>query len=329
MTPHRSRPRRPRRPLTALTAFLALVTLPAAAGCDALPGRGGSDDGAGASGAAGEFSYVVIALPDWTGGQATAAMAAYVIQEVLEVPVELRGGDQETSWDELANGGVDAIMEDWGALPEKRQLYVEGKRNVTDAGSLGITGQVGWYVPRGFADAHPGVLRAENLDRFADDLGGEILHADPHYATRDEEIIDDLGLDYRTTAVGSEQALLDTVTESSSNGHPVLTYLWQPHWLHSEVDLTRVALPREEAYPRIELRKYLNTYFLQHGGEAAAFLRDFSWSEDEQNAVAHAIAEEGLTPRAAAERWAVNHPERVNAWLGRSGSDLDLPDDES
>jgi glycine betaine/proline transport system substrate-binding protein len=297
-----------RRPLAALASLASLLSL---SGCGLLPGGGEEEPGA-----AGEFGLVVIAMPDWTGGQATAAMAAYVLENELEVPVELREGDQETSWDELAAGGVDAIMEDWGALPGRRELYVEGKENVTDAGALGITGQVGWYVPRGYADAHPRVLRAENLDAFAGDLGGELLHADPYYATRDEEIIDELGIDYRPVAVGNEDALLDTVTDASSSGHPVLTYLWRPHWLHTEVELAEVALP-EDSYPRIELRKYLNTYFLDNGGEAAAFLRDFTWSEEEQNAVAHLIAEDGLTPRGAAEQWATNHPERVAEWLGR------------
>ncbi|MGP3966917.1 glycine betaine ABC transporter substrate-binding protein [Streptomyces sp. 6N223] len=301
-----SRLRRPPAALACCLAFLLAVS-----GCGLLSG------GDEAASAAGEQTYVVLAMPDWTGGQATAAMAAHVLENELDVPVELRANDQETSWDELASGGVDAILEDWGALPEKRELYVEGKGNVTDAGALGITGQVGWYVPRGFADAHPDVLRAENLNAFADDLGGELLHADPHYATRDEEIIDDLGLDYRPVAAGSEEALLEEVTEASSSGHPVLTYLWRPHWLHTEVELAQVRLPPEEAYPRIELRKYVNTYFLEHGAEAAAFLRDFSWSEEEQNAVARLIAEDGLTPRGAAERWATNHPERVDEWLGR------------
>jgi glycine betaine/proline transport system substrate-binding protein len=298
-----------RRPLTALAA---LACLPAASGCGLLPGGGGEEPSP-----AGEQTYVVLAMPDWTGGQATAAMAAHVLENEVGVPVELRTGDQETSWDELATGGVDAILEDWGALPEKRELYVEGKKNVTDAGPLGITGQVGWYVPRGFADAHPDVLRAENLDAYAEDLGGELLHADPYYATLDEEIIDDLGLDYRPVAAGSEQALLDTVAAASGGGPPVLAYLWRPHWLHTEVDLAQVRLPEDEAYPQIELRKYVNTYFLEHGAEAAAFLRDFTWTEDEQNAVARLIAEDGLTPRAAAEQWATNHPERVDDWLGR------------
>ncbi|MGP4112871.1 glycine betaine ABC transporter substrate-binding protein [Streptomyces sp. 4N509B] len=276
------------------------------------------------SGAAGDFEMVVLAMPDWTGGQATAAVAAHVLENELDVPVELRRGDQETSWDQLASGGVDAILEDWGALPDRRELYVERKGNVTDAGPLGITGGVGWYVTRQFAEAHPEVLHAENLNAFADDLDGELLHADPFYATRDEEILDELGLDLRPVAVGSEEALLTEVTRSSLVGTPTLTYLWEPHWVFTEADLTEVELPDPQAayYPDIELRKYLNTYFLDHGGQAAAFLRDFTLTASEQNAVARLVAEEGYTPRAAAEEWASHHPERVQEWLNADGQAL-------
>lgn len=299
-----------RRTLAAVPLLLAV----AATACAVLPG-------AEEEGAAGDFDTVVIAKPDWTGGQATAAMAAYVIEHELGVNVDLRSGDQETAWDQLATGGIDAIMEDWGALPDRRELYVEQKGNVTDAGPLGITGRVGWYVPQRFAEAHPEVLRAENLNAFADDLGGRLLEADPYYATRDQEIIDELGLDYRPVPVGSEDALLAEVTDASL-GHtpPVLAYLWQPHWVFTEADLAEVELPPQKDagdpyYPAIELRKYLNTYFLDHGGRAAAFLRDFTWTAEEQNAVARLIAEEGYTPRRAAEEWASHHPDRVADWL--------------
>jgi glycine betaine/proline transport system substrate-binding protein len=295
--------RLPRRTLRTAAAVLCLVPVSA---CGLL----GTADGDESQ----DYQQIVIAMPDWTGGQATAAMAAHVLENEFGLTVTLWDCGQETAWDKLGTGGVHAIMEDWGALPDRRQLYVEEKKNVTDAGALGITGHAGWYVTGDYADAHPDVLRAENLDAFAGDLGGELLHADPYYATWDDEIIDDLGLDYRPVAVGSEDALAERLVEADRRGEPLLTYLWQPHWLNTEVDLAEVELPGDR-YPDIELRKYLNAYFSEHGGAAAEFLRTFSWTAVDQNAVARLIAEDGYTPRAAAERWATNHPDRVEAWL--------------
>lgn len=304
MAPRSFRPR----PVLAVVTALGMLALSA---CGVL---GGGDGGTGVTDdAASRYQTVVIAMPDWTGGQATAAMAAHLLQQDLGISVALRRTSQEAAWDALGTGEVHAIMEDWGALPEKTGLYVERKRNVIDAGELGITGRVGWYVTREFADAHPGALRAGNLDDYAEELGGKLLQGDPYYATHDKAVIEDLDLPYRPAATGSESALIEEITAADRDGTPVLAYFWRPHWLHTEVDLAEVELPAG-SYPHVRLRKYLNAYFAGTGGEAAALLRGFSWTEEEQNEVAGLIAD-GLTPRTAAARWAGAHPDRVREWL--------------
>ncbi|WP_326598671.1 glycine betaine ABC transporter substrate-binding protein [Streptomyces sp. NBC_01803] len=260
-----------------------------------------------------EADPVYIAMPDWPGGQANAAVAAHVLEAELGVDVVTYPTDQATAWDAIGDGAIQAILEDWGALPDKTELHVEHKKDVVDAGGLGITGHVGWFVPADFAEAHPRALQWRNLNDFADLLGGAVLQGDPQDATRDEAIIEELGLDLRTVAAGSEDALVEEIYRAGSGGAPLLTYFWQPHWLATEVELEEVDLPGY--YPRIELRKYLNADFAADGGPAAVFLRNFSWTADDQNAVAELIANEGLSPAAAAERWVTDHPDAVASWL--------------
>ncbi|ONK11952.1 glycine betaine ABC transporter substrate-binding protein [Streptomyces sp. MP131-18] len=257
---------------------------------------------------------VLIAMPAWPGGQANAAVAAHVLENELGVPVERVESGQADAWDALGSGAIQAILEDWGAVPDKAELYVEHKKYVVDAGALGITGHVGWYVPRAFAEAHPEALDWHRLGEFTDQFGGRILQGDPQFATREETIIEDLGLDLRTAAAGSEDALVAEIYRAERGGTPLLTYFWQPHWLAEEVELVEVDLPGY--YPHIELRKYLNAEFAAEGGEAAEFLQRFSWTEHDQNEVAGLIANEGMTPAAAAERWVTEHPDAVAAWLG-------------
>jgi glycine betaine/proline transport system substrate-binding protein len=305
LVPRRQSRLKPRRPVLAAASALGLL---ATSACGVLNEAAGEETA----------ETIVIALPDWTGGQATAGMARSLLEAKWDhVSVELVNLGQAEAWDALATGQVHALMEDWGALPDQRELYVEEKRNVTDAGELGITGRVGWYVPQAYADAHPGVLRAENLGEFAGDFGGEVLEGDPYHATHDEEIIAGLGLPLRPAPTGSEDALIEEIRAADEAGEPLLAYFWRPHWLHTETDLAEVELPAEY-YPDRPLHKYLNRYFLQTRGEPAEFLRDFTWTEQEQNEVARLIAR-GLTPRAAAEEWARDHPERVAEWLGATG----------
>ncbi|RKN46870.1 glycine betaine ABC transporter substrate-binding protein [Streptomyces hoynatensis] len=290
-----------RHPLLAGLGALSLVALSA---CSLADGVVGTDD---------EPEPVTLAVPSWPGGQANVAVVAYVLENELGIPVERVETDQQSAWDALGDGSVQAILEDWGAVPERRELHVERKEDVVDAGPLGITGHVGWFVPTAWAEEHPEVLDWRNLNEFADQLGGQVLHGDPEFATRDEAIIEDLGLDYRTVATGSEESLEEQIAEAGRDGRPLLTYLWQPHWLTGRVGLSEVELP--SYYPRIQLRKYLNADFADEGGEAADFLRAFSWTAEDQDYVAELIAGEGMTPTAAAEEWVGGHQATVAAWL--------------
>ena len=65
--------------------------------------------------------------------------------------------DEVPAWDALSQGRVDAILEDWGH-PDQEQLYVKDKKTIVPGGDLGVTGHIGWYVPKYWADEHPDVV---------------------------------------------------------------------------------------------------------------------------------------------------------------------------
>ncbi len=46
-------------------------------------------------------------------------------------------------------------------------------------------------------------------------------------------------------------------------------------------------------------------------------MKNFNWTNDDQNVVAKYIAEDKLTPDAAAEKWVNDNPPKVDAWLGK------------
>jgi glycine betaine/proline transport system substrate-binding protein len=288
--------------------------------------------------AAGTYEEVVIAVPDWAGGKANAAVVGQLLQQELGVAVRLREVESAHAWDLLDQGEVQVILEDWGGLPDKHRLYVHQRRTVVPAGELGPVGQVGWYVPESFADRHPEVLRWEHLNDFAElfstpDTGdrGRLLTGDPQDASYDETLIKALDLDYTTVPAGGEEELIEALRRAERGGGPVLAYWWQPHWLHEELDLAEVRLPpytpgclqeREESgcgYQQIPLRKFLNAEFAENGGAAAELLAGFTWSAEEQNQVARMIEGDGMTPEGAAVAWLEENPDRVADWLPADG----------
>lgn len=69
------------------------------------------------------------------------------------------------------------------------------------------------------------------------------------------------------------------------------------------------------AYPRTPLQKYLNARFAKSGGRAAAFLKKFKWTTQDQNEVSLMIADQKTAPGQAAKKWVDSHPSVWRKWL--------------
>ncbi|WP_165986564.1 glycine betaine ABC transporter substrate-binding protein [Streptomyces sp. YIM 98790] len=337
-----SRQGRSELPVRVLLATLTtLSTLGMLGGCVPGNARGDESEETDASVTIGFDGEVIIAVPGWAGGQANAAVAAYVLEQQLGIPVKLVDADQERAWDMLDSGQAHVILEDWGGSPGKEKLYARQRQSVVPAGELGPVGHVGWFVNSDYAMAHPEVRTWEGLAEHTDDFAtsdtgdrGRLLLGHPDDATFDQSLIEQLGLDLTVVAAGSEEELIAALRTADRTGLPVLANWWQPHWLNAEIDMTEVELPpytfgcRTDpervrcGYPEIPLRKYLNAGFAEAGGRAVEFLQAFRWSTEDQNEVARLIAGEGLTPEGAAAQWVAEHPDQVAAWTGRTVEDV-------
>ena len=136
-----------------------------------------------------------------------------------------------------------------------------------------------------------------------------------------------LGLDYKVVYAGSEAALITAFRKAEADKTPLLGYFYAPQWLMSEVPLVKVDLPPRTPgcdadpartncdYPAYTLDKVLSKRFADSGSPAVDLIRKFSWSNADQDVVARSIAQDGMTPQAAAQKWIAAHPAQVAAWL--------------
>ncbi|AXK32919.1 glycine/betaine ABC transporter substrate-binding protein [Streptomyces armeniacus] len=309
--------------LSKTKAALAALTLLALSACGSDSGAGASEDG----------DPVTLTAPTWAGGQANAAVAAYILEEELGYDVTVKKMDEDHAWEAIGDGRADAILEDWGH-PDLEKKYIDKKKTVKQAGDLGVKGRIGWYVPEYLSAEHTDITKWRKLNDYSHlfrtpETGGKgrLLEGSPKFVTRDEELIKNLKLDFKAVYAGSEDAQIKEMRKRAKDEEPFLTYWWRPHWLESEVDLTEVELPphyngcdavEEKArcgYPETELQKYLNADFDKDGGKAAHFLRNFQWGEEDQNEVAKMIARDGLSPEKAAKRWAKDNKGTWKVWL--------------
>jgi glycine betaine/proline transport system substrate-binding protein len=95
----------------------------------------------------------------------------------------------------------------------------------------------------------------------------------------------------------------------------------------SEVPLVKVDLPKYTEgcdadpakvacdYPETELKKIAATKFSESGSPAWDVVKNFKWTNDDQNVVAKYIAEDKMPADEAAQKWIDDNPDKVEAWL--------------
>ncbi|MFF7308500.1 glycine betaine ABC transporter substrate-binding protein [Streptomyces sp. NPDC008137] len=310
--------------IAATVSSLALLT-----GCGAADMTKQASPFANAQGA----KSVTLSVQSWVGAQSNVAVAQYLLENELGYRVDTVQVDEVPAWDALSQGRVDALLEDWGH-PEQEQRYVKDKKTIAPGGGLGVTGHIGWFVPTYFAKKHPDITNWKNLNKYADQFRtpesgskGQLMDGSPSYVTNDKALVKNLKLDYQVVFAGSEAAQITQMRQFAKEKKPFLTYWYSPQWLFEKVPMTEVKLPPYKegcdadlekvacAYPHTPLQKYLNADFAKNGGKAAAFLKKFKWTTEDQNEVSLMIADKKMTPEEAAKKWVDSHKSTWKKWL--------------
>jgi glycine betaine/proline transport system substrate-binding protein len=274
-----------------------------------------------------------IAVNNWVGYEADAFVAGQVAKERLGCLVNYVYVDEQISWQGFANGQVDAVMENWGH-PELIDLYVKKLKVAEDAGSIGITGVIGWYIDPWLAKKYPDITNWKNLNKYAklfrtSESGnkGQLLDGDPGFVTNDEALVKNLHLNYQVVFAGSEAALIQAFRVGEAQKKPVIGYFYSPQWFLAEVPLVKVDLPKYTKgcdadpakvdcdYPPYPLHKIVGKDFAQADSTGYRLIKNFTWSAKDQNLVAKYITADGLSPEEAAQKWIDANPDKVNAWL--------------
>nr|WP_307872707.1 ABC transporter substrate-binding protein [Actinoplanes ovalisporus] len=257
---------------------------------------------------------VRIAVNPWVGYAANVAVVSYLLRQELGCTVVTRDLTEEASWQGLARGDLDVILENWGH-DENKKRYIDDQRVAVEQGLTGNKGVIGWYVPPWLARDHPDITDWRNLNKYAPLLGGRFLAGDPSFVTNDAALIRNLKLDYKVVYAGSEDALIDAFRRAEENRTPLIGYFYAPQWLLSEIELVHVTLPRYTPgcdsdpkrvacdYQPYDLDKIARKGFAESGSPAAELIKRFSWTDEDQNAVARDLTIGKLPPDQAAKRW--------------------------
>ena len=294
--------------------------------------------------AAGDCGELNIAVNPWTGYVANAHVIGKVAEKELGCKVEYPEVKEEVGWQGMSAGSIDTIVENWGH-PDLVKKYIDQQKTVQDAGLTGNEGLIGWFVPQWMADKYPDITDWNNLNKYADmfktsESGdkGQLLDGDPSYVTNDEALVKNLDLDYKVVVGGSEAALLTSLRSAQENKKPLLAYFYTPQW-YAEVDgqstpgvkdpvqIAHVSLPEYTEgcdadpakvdcdYPPYHLNKLISTEFAKSGSPAVDLIKNFKWTNEDQNQVSSYIGQDGMSPDDAAQKWIDDNQDKVDTWL--------------
>ena len=319
-------------------AALAAVLLLAVA-CSDVNKSGSSPSGAsGSSVPDNSGTTVKFAINPWVGSAANVAVAQDLLEQKLGYTVTTKKVDEYAQFPALANGQLDATLEVWpsGHAADYKK-YIQGNAGVVDGGKLGVTGQIGWWIPTYMLTDHPELATWEGLKADADlfktpESGsqGQILDGDSSYVTFDQAIADNLGLNLKVVYAGSEASELTALDAAYQKQGPILMYFWTPHWAQQKYDLTMVKLPEVTpactdaaandaskyacAYPQDDLYKAFNSDLQTNAPAAFALLSAMSYTNDAQNSIGLDI-NNGMTAQEAAQKWIDANPTVWQPWV--------------
>ncbi len=295
--------------------------------------------GSALGGAAQSCGTVTLNEQAWAGSTANTYVAKYILEKNLGCKVKITKITEIPVYQAMADGKVDAVLEDWQHVAQYKQ-FVTKQKSVVLVGSNGLTGHIGWFIPKYLLAQYPAFktwkgLKGKEAVFKSPESGsqGMFLGGDPSYVQKDKELIELLGLDFKHVTVGAEPAEVARFTQLIKQRKPVIFYWWTPQYLNAQLNLAEVKLParfkgcQDDASARGDIKQYKCAYdayplnklfskkFAQSGSPAVKVLRKFQWSNADQNLVAKWIAGDKLKPDKAAEKWVKANAAKVNAWL--------------
>jgi glycine betaine/proline transport system substrate-binding protein len=330
--------RRSTNPLVRMGTFVAIAALVLSA-CSSRGGatptpaasQGGAASGSAAA-SSGPKGTVNIAVNPWVGYEADAAVVGYLLKNKLGYTVAEKNLKEEISWQGFETGDVDVVLENWGH-PELVKTYITDKKIAVDSGQTGNKGIIGWYVPPWLATEHPDILDWNNLNKYADQFKtsesggkGQLLDGDPSYVTNDAALVTNLNLNFKVVYAGSEAALIEAFKTAEQQKKWLIGYFYEPQWFLLQVPLKKVTLPPYTAgcdadpkkvacdYPPYDLNKIVSKKFADSGGQAYTLIKNFSWTNDDQNLVAGYI-NSGMSHDDAGKKWVDANEAKWKAWM--------------
>jgi glycine betaine/proline transport system substrate-binding protein len=311
-----------------LTAVvLAAVALATAAGC------GGAGESSGDSvEARAETGTLRIGEFAWSAARLTNAILEEIVARHPELGIERVERVEVTpdeGWFQLETGGLDVLTEVY--LPNQQGFASKAKAETELVHRIYDGAVNAWFVPRYAVEpggAAAGLRRVDQLDRYADALGGTLYDGEPGWVTTEQNAdrIEGFGLDL-AHETGSEEELVAELRRHYRQHRPILLYLWRPHWAHSAFDLVELEEPNPYsvdcfgegkiacAMPTNDVWLAARKDLIERAPQLWKLLRSFEIPIADLEAMLFSVEGRNTPPGEAARDWVARNSATIERWL--------------
>ncbi len=308
---------------------------------------GGLVAAAAAAGVPAQAADLVVAMPNWPSGQATANIIKLGIADKFGLEVDVQEMGTLTAFASLDQGKVDIHPEVWRPnLDDLVKKYADDKGTVT----VSLKGVPAWQglcaTPEAVNDV--GIRNVEDLndpEKAAaldtdGDGQGELWIGAPTWSSTGIERVRANSYGYAKTLTlveAEEEVAMAAVDAAVATGRPMVFACYAPHHVFKLHDIARLEEPEHDAAlwnvltpadDPLWIQKssapvawdiahfhiaYASTLADKHP-EVAAFLENVDFTPAEVTAMTYALEVEREAPEQYAAEWLAAHADRLNEW---------------
>jgi len=280
---------------------------------------------------------------NWTSGQITCTLIKTILESEMGYRVESFAIPSDNVVVEaIIAGELDFGCESWPSYNTWKDKYVSewnGDGSIAKLGDSGVVGERGYYVPRylieGDADRDieakaPELKSYEQLNDHVDlfktnassDKGRLLGCPVASWDCMDLERVVGLNLNYEPVELGSEVAHWTEIESAYARGDAFLAYVWEPHWIHTRLDLVEIILPKhsEAAWPVSDWPldvtfNYGSPHLVKDHPEAAKLITNMSLTNKQQAQMIFQIEVNLRDTQDVVNEWLAANESVWQAWL--------------
>jgi glycine betaine/proline transport system substrate-binding protein len=317
----------------ALSALLTVGMALTACSSGGSSFSGGTSSGSGdSSGAAGAGLSIKATEFPWSAAKLTNVILTEVAGQHPELGVSQIAATTlgpAPAWAGAQRGDVDLLSE--VALPNQQELADKAKANVSLVHETYGDAQQGWFVPTyATQPGQPlaGLTSVTQLNDYAGPLNNKLVDADPSFITTQQNAkrLQGYGLTLEQVA-SSEAAQLAELRRAYQAQEPILVYLYHPHWVFAEFEMTQLTEPNPYtpdcfttgngacAMPAYAAWTAASTKVQQDAPKFYAMLQKFEIPVPDMEGMLKKVDVDKADATTVAKEWLAANQPRVQQWL--------------